>query len=210
MTKKKETTKEKKKVPFNVFRKGAIALALAGIIATPVMLTGCSGEKGDAGEKGEKGEQGIQGIQGIQGVQGETGKSIVDVDIVYEYKEDGSLWAVYTFIYSDGTTSEERAKVPKKLTSISQLTFGEYNYLYQYAKVASKDDTPTLYTIAQFDDGSSGKVVVTEDMFVKTGGYKVPDFTKVGDYNYKISYYGRETDGFLRIEDISKYQVSMS
>lgn len=198
MAKKKEV--KQKKVPFNVLKKGVAAFALAGVMmATPFMLTGCSGEKGDKGDPGAQGEQGIQG---------ETGKGIADIDIVYEYDDNGKLWAVYTFTYTDGTTSEERVKVPKRMTSIGQLGFGEYSYMSKYAKVATKDDAPTLYLMVYFDDGSSGKVLVTEDMFVKTGGYEVPDFTQEGSYYYKISYNGKETSASLDIVDIADYQTA--
>lgn len=198
----KEKKDEKKKnVPFNVLRKGATALALAGVmVASPLILAGCSGEKGDTGEKG------VQGEQGVQGVQGETGKGIKDIDIVYEYDDNGVLWAVYTFTYSDDSQSVERVKVPKKMTGISHLTLGDSNPINKFAKVATKDDEPTLYLTVNFDDDSTGKVLVTENMFTKVG-YQVPDFTQTGSYYYEITYKGKTTSGSVEVVDIASYQT---
>lgn len=198
----KEKKDEKKKnVPFNVLRKGATALALAGVmVASPLILAGCSGEKGDTGEKG------VQGEQGVQGVQGETGKGIKDIDIVYEYDDDGVLWAVYTFTYSDDSQSVERVKVPKKMTGIGNLTLGDGYSINKFAKVATKDDEPTLYLTVNFDDDSTGKVLVTENMFTKVG-YQVPDFTQTGSYYYEITYKGKTTSGSVEVVDIATYQT---
>ena len=42
MSKRKDSSKQDKKTPFNAFRKGALTLALAGaMVSTPLMLGGC-------------------------------------------------------------------------------------------------------------------------------------------------------------------------
>lgn len=196
MSKKKE--EKQKKVPFNVFRKGAAALALAGVmIASPFMLTGCSGEKGDTGEQGSKGEQGVQGIQG------EAGKGVVDVDIIYEYDNKGDLYAVYTFTYTDGTTSEERVLVPKRMTALCGIGLSENDVLGQYVKVADEASAPTLYLIVEFEDGTKGKVALTDDMFVVKDGLVIPDFTKKGHQQFEVSYKGKRIYSSVDIVEFS-------
>ena len=184
MAKKKDELKEEKKVPFNALRKGAAALALAGVmLATPFMVTGCSDDKTESDET-------------TQETQDET-KYIVDVDVVYEYDNKGNLWAYYTYTYSDGTTAEERVVVPKKIKAVEGLCFADGQVLNKLVKSENKTSVPKLYVSVRFDDETIGKVELKEDMFInnQSAGYVVPDFTKKGNYNYQVSYKGKQGGG---------------
>ena len=94
--------KEKnKKIPFAVFRKGVVGLALAGVMAfTPIMLAGCS--------NGQDGKDGINGLDGAKWYSGidysadsnvtnaKTGDFYIDTDdyILYQKQADGSWFAI--------------------------------------------------------------------------------------------------------------------
>lgn len=192
---------EKKKVPFNVFRKGAMALALAGIVASPFMLTGCSGEKGDTGE---------QGVQGEQGIQGEQGRGVVDMDIVYEYDDNGNLWAVYTITYSDGETEIVKTLVPKRMKELRRICLSNNQTVEKFVKVADAESTPKLYAEIVFDDESTGKIELTNDMFTvdQDRGLSIPDFTTKGTYQYEISYRTKTSIGDIEIVELEDYSAS--
>lgn len=87
MAKNKKTSKEvKNKVPLNVFRKGAMALAAAGImLATPLMLTGCAGEKGEAGATWYSGTQ-------YSAEEGKLGDFFYDTDDCDIYQKTNAGW----------------------------------------------------------------------------------------------------------------------
>ena len=192
MSKKKE--EKQKKVPFNVLRKGAAALALAGVmVASPFVFTGCSDKETDSEDT-------------TQETQTET-KYVVDMDVVYEYDNKGELWAIYTYTYSDGTTSEERAIVPKRITQVQNICLSNGQMLEKFVKLDNAASVPELYVSVMFDDLSTGKVVLTNDMFVnnQASGYSIPDFTKKGTYNYQLSYRGKMGGGTLEIVDLADY-----
>ena len=110
--------KNKKKVPFNVFRKGitAGALGIAMLFGGAGMLTAC-GEKGDKGDTGASGksayelavEQGFQGtltewlesLKGQSGGSGSAGNGIVSV----EKTGTNGLVDTYTITFTDGSTT---------------------------------------------------------------------------------------------------------
>ena len=101
--------KQKTKKPFNVFRKGLAALAIAGAIASaPLMLTACgsAGPKGDTGStgksayeiavqygfegteqewleslKGNDGKNGVDGANGQDGINGKDGLSAYEIAV---------------------------------------------------------------------------------------------------------------------------------
>ncbi len=83
--------KEKKKVPFNTFRKGlAGALIGATILAGGVALAGCSG----AGEKGDPGKDGVDGTNGsvwYHGAEDPTANIGVVGDYYFE-TDNGNVW----------------------------------------------------------------------------------------------------------------------
>ena len=93
MAKNKKASKEvKSKVPFNVFRKGAVALAAAGImLATPFMLTGCAGEKGDVGPTGPAGATWYSGTQ-YSNNEGIIGDFFYDTDDCNIYQKTNAGW----------------------------------------------------------------------------------------------------------------------
>ncbi|MBE5741417.1 MAG: hypothetical protein E7351_02705 [Clostridiales bacterium] len=96
MAKNKKTSKEvKSKVPFNVFRKGAMALAVAGVmIASPLMLTGCAGEKGDIGPAGATWYSGTQ----YSTENGNIGDFFYDTDDCNIYQKTNDGWTLISNI----------------------------------------------------------------------------------------------------------------
>ena len=99
MTKNNEKEKNKK-VPFAVFRKGVVGLALAGVMAlSPIMLAGCS--------NGQDGKDGINGLDGAKWYSGidcsidsnatnaKVGDFYIDTDdyILYQKQADGT-WTI--------------------------------------------------------------------------------------------------------------------
>jgi len=158
-------------------------------------LASLKGEKGDPGEKGE------------------TGKGITNVEIVYEYDENGKLWAVFTITYSEGEPQVIRSAVPKRVTALNGITLGNNSStMYKFAKVESAADAPTLYLNVQFDDDTSGDVLLTDDMFTvdEYNGFSIPDFTQVGTYNYQIKYMGKQTQSYVEIVDLANYITPVS
>ena len=113
--------KDKKKVPFNVFRKGitAGALGLAMLLGGAGMLTAC-GEKGDRGDTGASGksayelavEQGFQGtltewlesLKGQSGGSGSAGNDGVGIASIEKTGTNG-LVDTYTITFTNGTTT---------------------------------------------------------------------------------------------------------
>ena len=113
--------KDKKKIPFNVFRKGitAGALGLAMLLGGAGMLTAC-GEKGDRGDTGSSGksayelavEQGFQGtltewldsLKGQSGGAGSAGNDGVGIASITKTGTDG-LVDTYTITFTNGSTT---------------------------------------------------------------------------------------------------------
>ena len=164
--------------------------------------------KGEKGDKGDKGDQGEKGDKGDQGDKGETGKGIVGVDFVYEYDPTtGQLYSVLTITYTEGEPEVIRTAVPKRVVSLDGISIADgYISLNRFAKVESSEEAPTLYLNVRFDDDTTGKVLLTEDMFtVGQYGYEIPDFTETGYYNYEIKYMGKNLCGSIEIVDLSNY-----
>ncbi len=154
--------------------------------------------------KGEKGDP------GKDGAQGETGNGITNVEIVYEYDDNGQLWAVFTITYSLGEPQIIRSAVPKKLVSINCITLeNNHTSFDKITKVESENDIPTLYLSVMFDDYTDGRILLTEDMFTvnESYGYCVPDFTKLGLYNYEIKYMGKTLQGYIEVVDLASYSA---
>jgi len=90
---KKVSTEENKKVPFNVFRKGAISLAIAGAMMTaPFMLAGCT-----------EGKDGINGVDGTiwkagtnysEFTDAKVGDFFIDTDDYKLYQKTADSWVV--------------------------------------------------------------------------------------------------------------------
>ncbi len=114
--------KDKKKIPFNVFRKGitAGALGLAMLFGGAGMLTGCMGEKGDRGDTGASGksayelavEQGFQGtltewLESLKGQSGGSGSAGNDGRGIASIEKTGTngLVDTYTITFTDGSTT---------------------------------------------------------------------------------------------------------
>ncbi len=151
-------------------------------------------------------------LASLKGEKGETGKGITNVEIVYEYDENGQLWAVFTITYSEGEPQVIRSAVPKKLMYIQGITLGENSgTLQKFAKVATEEDAPQLYLSVQFDDDTYGNVLLTDDMFTVDGyNWVIPDFTQEGSYSYKISYMGKQTQGLIEIVNLSNFITPIS
>ena len=113
--------KNKKKIPFNVFRKGitAGALGLAMLLGGAGMLTAC-GEKGDRGDTGASGksayelavEQGFQGtltewLESLKGQSGGSGSAGNDGRGIASIEKTGTngLVDTYTITFTDGSTT---------------------------------------------------------------------------------------------------------
>ena len=114
--------KDKKKIPFNTFRKGmtAGALGLAMLLGGAGMLTGCMGEKGDRGETGASGksayelavENGFTGtltewlesLKGQSGGSGSAGSDGRGIDSIAKTGTNG-LVDTYTITFTDGTST---------------------------------------------------------------------------------------------------------
>ena len=108
--------KNKKKVPFNVFRKGlAGALIGATILASGVSFAGC----GAAGEKGEPGANGVNGSTWYHGVEDPT--SAIGVVGDYYFETDAgnvwfrgeSGWAVISNLHGEDGTGTQGPEGPE-------------------------------------------------------------------------------------------------
>lgn len=87
---KKVFTEEKKKVPFNVFRKGAMSLAIAGVMmATPFMLAGCT----DAVD-GKDGTIWKAGTNYSEFTDAKVGDFFIDTDDYKLYQKTADSWVV--------------------------------------------------------------------------------------------------------------------
>lgn len=61
-------------------------------------------------------------LASLVGSQGERGTGLKDVQIAYEVGEDGTVYTVFTFTYSDDTTSIVKTVVPKAAVTAEELT----------------------------------------------------------------------------------------
>lgn len=112
INKKNLNNEKKKKVPFNVFsKKGLMALALTGVmVASPLMLAGCSGEQGPAGNDGKNGATWYSGTY-YSAEQGTLGDFFYDTDDYNIYQKLEGGW---TFISNiKGPQGEEGEKGDK-------------------------------------------------------------------------------------------------
>ena len=111
--------KDKKKIPFNVFRKGmtAGALGLAMLFSGAGMLAGCTGEPGARGETGATGksayelavENGFTGtltewLESLKGQSGGSGSAGKGIESITKTGTNG-LVDIYTITFSDGTST---------------------------------------------------------------------------------------------------------
>lgn len=98
MAKNKDNSKEKSKVPFNVLRKGAVALALAGaMIASPLILSGCSAEEVDPSQLGATWYSGNQ----YSNEEGSIGDFYYDIDDCDIYQKTNAGWLFLSNIKGD-------------------------------------------------------------------------------------------------------------
>jgi len=155
------------------------------------------------GEKGETGATGAIGPTGPQGPTGLTGNGISDVDVIYEYDDEGNLWVVFTINYTEGDPQVIKTIIPKKITQLNYITLGENSSaLSTFAKLSSNDDAPQLYMDVTFDDYTSGYIKVTSDMFEGNG----IDFTTAGEQHYSISYFGQQLNNYIEIVDLADFE----
>ena len=248
MAKKQKTlNKDKnKKIPFNVLRKGAMALAMAGVmVASPFMFTGCSaGEKGDTGPEGAPGTTWYSGedynelendvrvgdfffdtddniiyqktatgwlklssVAGKDGEKGDKGVGISDVNVIYEYDNQGNLWAKFTITYTEGEPHEFKSLVPKRVESVRGLALKNTNVIEKIVKLAKATDVPELYAEVMFDDLTTGLIKLTDDMFI-TDGIDPLDFTKEGEQEYQINCQGVMGHGDIEVVDLATLGAS--
>ena len=171
----------------DVYKKGETAWSL---------LTNIKGGQGNPGQPGQPGQSG-----GV-GQPGATGNGISDVDVIYEYDDKGTLWAVFTITYTEGDPQVIRTVMPKRITHLSHLTINKNGEsLSKFAKLDSNDNAPQLYVQVQFDDNSMGYVKVTEDMFEED-----IDFTTVGNQSYSLTYFGQSLNNDIEIVDLSTFE----
>ena len=188
-----------------------------------ISLESLKGLKGDTGATGKSAyeiaqDEGFEGtevewLESLKGEKGDTGNGITNMEIVYEYDENGQLWAVFTITYSEGEPQVVRSAVPKRLMSINSICIGEhYSILDKYVKLENAEDTPTMYLNVRFDDDSQGNILLTQDMFTdnQEQGLVIPDFTEVGVYNYEIKYMGKTLNGQIEIVDLANYITPVS
>ncbi|MBR6778752.1 MAG: hypothetical protein IKM43_01180 [Clostridia bacterium] len=189
-----------------------------------ISLESLKGLKGDTGETGKSAYEialendpsigsEVEWLESLKGEKGDTGNGITNMEIVYEYDENGQLWAVFTITYSEGEPQVIRSAVPKKLMYIQGITLGENGgTLQKFAKVTTEEDAPQLYLRVQFDDDTYGNVLLTDDMFTvdEHNGFHIPDFTQEGSYSYKISYMGKQTQGLIEIVNLSNFITPIS
>ncbi len=109
--------KNKKKVPFNVFRKGIIgaALGVAMFAGSVGMLAGC----GSAGEKGDPGANGINGSTWYHGTEDPTSTLGVVGDYYFEtdlgnvwFRGEGG-WAVISNLHGEDGTGTQGPEGPQ-------------------------------------------------------------------------------------------------
>jgi len=167
----------------NVYKKGATAWEL---------LTNIKGGKGDTGTTGATGGTGATGQTGA------TGNGISDFDVVYEYDDEGKLWAVFTITYTEGDPQVIRTVMPKRIMQLESLSLKDGETINKFAKLSSNDDAPELYMRVIFDDYSYGYVKTNSDMFEEA-----IDFTIAETQSYFISYFGKYLSGQIDIVDLT-------
>ena len=64
----------------------------------------------------------LASLKGEQGENGADGAKVEDVQISYEVGEDGTVYTVFTFTYTDATESVVKTIVPKAATTATDLT----------------------------------------------------------------------------------------
>ena len=96
MTKNKQNLEiEKKKVPFNVLRKGVLVGILGVTMVTGAgLLTGCAGKKGEQGPAGTNGSTWLSGIETPTASQGTNGDFYFDTDDYNIYQKLEGGWTL--------------------------------------------------------------------------------------------------------------------
>ena len=145
---------------------------------------GKDGLNGTDGKDGQDGTNGTNGADGKDGQDGKDGVGVENIDIKYDYDENGNEIIVFTITYSDGKTEVIEVLAPKKVTEIIGLR-------QQIFEVLEADEENNYKLVAQviYDGQEYGDYELTEDdiissdvNFYKTGVYKV-DVRINGVYN---------------------------
>ena len=105
-----------------------------------------------------------------------------------------------------GTTTTFTVKVvdPEKATSINYTGFNVFE------KVAIGQPMPAIQLDVTYEDGHSGKVTVTNEMFVTDDFHFVPDFTMPAVYKIRFTYQDITKDGEIIVVDSSEKLINNS
>ena len=65
-----------------------------------------------------------EGVDGEDGDPGETGNGIENIDVKYEFDNDGNMWAVTTITYTNAAPQQIRTLVPQRVEEIIGFAVG--------------------------------------------------------------------------------------
>lgn len=161
--------------------------------------TGATGPQGEVGPTGATGATGEQGIQGATGATGATGNGIKDMQITYQYDNDGNEVMIIVIEYTDGTYSNPiYVAVPKRVEDI----------YYCGPSIINKTEDPNeaienMELRVRYENDSEEYIPVTLDMlaFDPENGYPEIDFNQEGSYNVRFKYKGKYTETYIDIVD---------
>ncbi len=142
-------------------------------------------------------------IGNIKGTNGTSAPTIVDIEITYEYDNDGTMYVIYTFIMSEGDPIVKKSVMPKSIASIHLET--------TTTAITADGSLPELYIYVSYNDGFEGQSIrVTEEMIVvdADNGYPQINFDTAGNYNIKIKYNGRICTASLNLYDPNNKSIT--
>ncbi|MBE5734904.1 MAG: hypothetical protein E7361_00400 [Clostridiales bacterium] len=143
-----------------------------------------------------------ESVGNIKGKDGVSAPTIVDIEISYEYDNDGTMYVIYTFIMSEGDPIIKRAEMPNRVTSIG--------FIDSRFAIANDGSIPEMYIYVYYENGEPERVQITEDMIVvdEENEYPEIDFSIQGDYDIMIEYKGQTTYQHITLYDPNNLQTT--
>ena len=123
-------------------------------------------------------------------VNGKDGVGISDVEVSFEYDNDGNEFVKITIKYDDESKADKNLTVPVPARV-------EYIQLEKTSFAMSADGNVQMLLGVRYQNDTYKTIPVTKDMIV----YGDVDFTTVGNYDVEIKYQGKTTNETITVYD---------
>ena len=123
-------------------------------------------------------------------VNGKDGVGISDVEISFEYDNDGNEFAKITIKYDDASKADKNMTIPVP-ARVESIQLEQRNFAMQ------KEGKPQLMLGVRYQNDTYKSIPVTDNMIVSSN----IDFTTVGNYYVEIKYQGKMTNETITVYD---------